>query len=464
MADEAVYIGPSSPAESYLDTEKILAACHKVGADALHPGYGFLSENAVFAAQLADEGITFIGPSSEAIVSMGEKTRAREIAAAAGVPVSPGSKGVIEDLDLALARADEVGFPILLKAAAGGGGKGMRLVDAREDFHSSFAACQREARGAFGDDRVYLEKYIVQPRHVEIQVLADEYGNVVHLGERDCSIQRRHQKVVEETPCPVVRDDVRERMGEVAVALTKAVDYVGAGTVEFLLDADQNFYFMEMNTRLQVEHPITEMITGIDLVHAQLDIAQGEPLPWKQEDIQRRGASIECRIYAEDPANNFLPSPGRITCLRSPTGFGVRDDNGYECDCDVPTYYDPLVSKLVVWADTREAAIARMRRALADYVLVGIRNTIPFHTMVMEHPAFVSGEYTTAFVPEHLEAEGSLCSTPSDELRDVAVMAAAIFASAPTQPAASAASNGNGHAERGSSWRLFGRYRRLARS
>jgi len=467
-ADEAVHIGPAPPRQSYLDIEKIIDACRQTGADAVHPGYGFLSENADFARALDAAGIHFIGPPADAIEAMGEKTRARELAIEAGVPVSPGTRGAIDDAEGALEKAREIGFPVLLKAAAGGGGKGMRRVDAESDFVASFDACRREAINAFGDGRIYLEKFIVEPRHTEIQILADEHGNVRHLFERDCSIQRRHQKVIEEAPSPVLRDDVRQEMGRVACQLAEAVGYVGAGTVEFLTDADQNFYFIEMNTRLQVEHPVTEWITGVDLVAAQIDIAQGKNIDWSQEDLTMRGAAIECRIYAEDPATNFMPSPGHIARLSAPTGFGVRDDSGYEPGSTVPVHYDPLVSKLVVWGRDRDRAIRRMIRALDDYVVLGIRSNVGFHRLVMEHPDFISGNYSTGFIPQHLERGGQLELQPPRELRDVASIAAAVSdvmqVRASTTRGRRAADDGETTRDEASPWRMFARYRRLARS
>lgn len=398
-ADEAYCVGPAASAESYLRIEKILEVAKQSGAQAIHPGYGFLSENAAFAQACEDAGVTFIGPRPYAITSMGSKTHARDLMREAGVPLVPGTPDAIEDPEEALEFAKKAGFPVLVKAAAGGGGKGMRRVDRAEDFVSAFEGARREALSAFGNGDVYIEKYVVNPKHVEFQVLADTHGNAVHVFERECSVQRRHQKITEETPCPVLREDVRQAMGEVAVKAAKAVNYVGAGTVEFLIDIDQNFYFLEMNTRLQVEHPITEEITGLDLVRWQIKIALGEELTLKQEDIERRGHAIECRIYAEDPDNNFMPSPGHIPFLREPTGPGVRVDSGVYSGSTVPVHYDPMISKLTVWGEDREHAIGRMRRALSEYVVGGIKTNIAFHEEVLTAPEFLDGTYDTEFIP-----------------------------------------------------------------
>jgi acetyl-CoA carboxylase, biotin carboxylase subunit len=428
-ADRAVHIGPPPASESYLIVDRILDACRQTGADALHPGYGFLSENAQLAEACRDQGIAFIGPEAAAMRVMGSKTRARAAVMEAGAPVVPGDNGPdgngFPDGAAALAAAREIGFPVLLKASAGGGGKGMRLVADEAELEAAFDAARREAEGAFGDGTVYLEKAIIRPRHVEVQVFADTHGNVVHLGERDCSIQRRHQKVIEEAPSPVVDAELRRQMGESAVAIARACDYVGAGTVEFLLAADGSYYFLEMNTRLQVEHPVTEMRYGVDLVSWQLDVAEGAELPLKQDEIdaRARGVAIECRIYAEDPIR-FLPSPGTITHLRAPSGPWVRDDSGVYEGSEISVYYDPLVSKLITWGDTRADALARMRRALEEYVVRGIETNIPLHRQVLEHPGFQAGEYDTGF----LDRERELLQSPAaeGELLDVGVIAAAI--------------------------------------
>jgi acetyl-CoA carboxylase biotin carboxylase subunit len=399
MADEAYDIGPALAADSYLRGDKILDVAKRSGAQAIHPGYGFLSENAGFAKACEDAGIVFVGPPSSAIRDMGSKTGARAIMEKAGVPVVPG--GSANDLDEARREAARIGYPVMLKASAGGGGKGMRLVEREEELESAWDRARSEAAKAFGNDHVYLEKAIIKPRHVEIQVLGDKNGNVVHLFERDCSVQRRHQKVVEETPCPVATPDLIAKMGAVAVQGAKAVGYYSAGTFEFLLDARGEFYFLEMNTRLQVEHPITELVTGYDLVREMLRVAAGEPLGFEQKDVVRRGAAIECRVYAEDPAADFMPSPGKIKALRTPAGPGVRDDGGAYPGCTISSFYDPLVSKLSVWAPDRPRAIAKMRRALAEYVVTGIRTNLAFHEKLFEHPEFIAGDYDTGFIPRH---------------------------------------------------------------
>ncbi|MDB4983126.1 MAG: Carbamoyl-phosphate synthase chain ATP-binding protein, partial [Myxococcales bacterium] len=391
MADEAVFIGPAPARESYLVAEKIVDALERTGADAVHPGYGFLSENAAFAEAVAAAGATFIGPPPSAIRAMGGKTAARALMQAAGVPVVPGDNGEggrgFANAAQAKEAAARVGYPVMLKAASGGGGRGMRLCDSEDKLEAMLAGAQREAKAAFGDDTVYLEKAIVRPRHIEIQVFGDEHGGAVHLYERDCSIQRRNQKVIEESPSPAIDDETRAAMGEVAVRAAKSVGYVGAGTIEMLYDgATKGFYFLEMNTRLQVEHPVTELVTGVDLVHWQLAVAQGEKIPLAQNEIPRRGHAIECRVYAEDPVK-FLPSPGTITSLRVPSGPGIRDDSGVTEGSVISVHYDPMISKLCTWAETRDAAIGRMRRALAEYHVGGIKTNLPFHRQVMRHPA-----------------------------------------------------------------------------
>ena len=403
-ADEAYCIGPAASAESYLRIDKIIDVAKRTGAQAIHPGYGFLSENSEFADALAAAGITFIGPPASAIVAMGEKTGARRMMMAAGVPVVPGTEDAVPVPAEAFEFAKKIGFPVLVKAAAGGGGKGMRRVDDPAEFMEAFAGAQREAQNAFGDGRCYVEKWILQPKHVEIQVLADTHGNCVHLFERECSVQRRHQKVVEESPCPILRPDVRAKMGEVAVRAAKAVDYVGAGTVEFLLDVNQDFYFLEMNTRLQVEHPITEAVTGVDLVAQQLRVAAGEPLPFTQDDLRQTGHAIEVRVYAEDPSNKFLPSPGTITKLRVPQGHGVRDDSGFYEGAEVSVHYDPMISKFIVQAEDRETARARMLRALDEYVVHGVATNIDFLKASLVHPEFVGGSYDTSVVELIMES------------------------------------------------------------
>jgi len=424
LADEARPIGPPPSRESYLRIDRVLEAAEASGAEAVHPGYGFLAESAAFARACEERGLTFIGPRSETIALMGEKTAARREAVAAGVPVVPGTLEPLADEETIAREAARIGFPVMLKAAAGGGGKGMRLVKAAEDLPSALARARSEAKGAFGDDSVYLEKAIVGPRHIEIQVLADHHGNVRHLFERECSIQRRHQKVIEESPSPLVTPELRRHMGAQAVALAERVGYVGAGTLEFLVDADRNPYFLEMNTRLQVEHPVTEAVTGIDIVQTQIRIARGEALPFAQEDVQPRGHAIECRVYAEDPEAGFLPSPGRIVALRVPDGPGVRDDSGVYEGWEVPVHYDPLISKLIVWAGSRPEAILRMRRALSEYRVLGIQTTLPFFQRALRHPAFERGDFDTSFVATLLEEEERAGAGPGAV--EVAVAAAAI--------------------------------------
>jgi acetyl-CoA carboxylase biotin carboxylase subunit len=407
MADEAVFIGPAAASESYLRIEKIIAAAKQTGADCIHPGYGFLSENAAFVDACDEAGITFVGPPASAMRAMGSKTAAREVMGAAGVPIVPGAYATT--VDEATAAAERIGYPIMLKAASGGGGKGMRLVHEAGEMANAWERARSEAKKFFGDDTVYLEKAILAPRHVEIQVMGDRHGNVVHVFERDCSIQRRNQKVVEETPSPAASHELIERMGAIAVKGAKAVGYYSAGTFEFLLAPDGNFYFLEMNTRLQVEHPVTELITGLDLVRAMFDVAAGNPLPFTQEQIVRRGAAIQCRIYAEDPSTGYLPSPGTIQELRTPSGPGVRDDSGAYAGCTISSFYDPLISKLCVWAPTREEAVQRMRRALAEYVVTGIKTNLAFHEQLFQHPKFVAGEYDTGF----LEREKTFVLAPA---------------------------------------------------
>jgi acetyl-CoA carboxylase biotin carboxylase subunit len=403
-ADAAVCIGPAPSAESYLSSARIVDAARATGADAVHPGYGFLAENAAFAQAVDDAGLVFIGPSAKAIAAMGDKTVARRMVSAAGVPVVPAHDDPPRDADQLAAAARRLGYPLLIKAAAGGGGKGMRVVRTEAELGTSFDAAAREARSAFGDDRLFLEHYIERPRHIEVQVLADHYGNIVHLGERECSIQRRHQKIIEETPSPAVSAALRKRMTEAAITVARSVSYRNAGTVEFLLDPSGKFYFLEMNTRLQVEHPITELVTGIDIVHAQLRIAAGEPLWLRQKDVVARGHAIESRIYAEDPARQFLPSPGTIVHLREPQGPGIRVDSGISAGFEVPLHYDPLLAKVSVWGETRDAARRRMIAALRDYVLLGCTTCIPFLVDVLEHPAFASGDTHTHFIDDHLPA------------------------------------------------------------
>ncbi len=422
QADEAFLIGPPPSAQSYLNMAKIIEVCHQSGADSVHPGYGFLSENAAFSKLCRDSGLTFIGPGPEAIASMGSKTAARQAMMNSGVRVVPGSQDAIHQFDEAIEMARTIGYPVLIKAAGGGGGKGMRLIEAEENLKSGFEAAQREALSAFGNKDVYLEKYIVQPRHIEIQILADQYGNTIHLGERECSIQRRHQKLIEESPSPIVTPEMRHQMGEMAVAAAKAANYVSAGTVEFIVDVDRNFYFLEMNTRLQVEHPVTELVTGLDLVKAQLRIAQGEKLWLRQEDFKQTGHALECRIVAEDPYNKFLPVTGRIEVLQEPAGPGVRVDSGVYFGYEIPIYYDPMIAKLITWAPTRDEAIDRMKRALQEYRILGIKTVIPFSLAVMNDPDFLAGNFDTSYVSRSTFAEQK---APS-HLEEAAIVMAAL--------------------------------------
>jgi len=401
LADEAYCIGPKASKDSYLNMTNLLAVATLTGVDAIHPGYGFLAENPDFAELCAACNITFIGPSPEAIAKMGEKAVARETMRRAGVPIVPGSDGLVNDVAEAIKTAEAIGYPVIVKATAGGGGKGMRVAYNREELEKAIRTAQKEAETAFGNPGVYLEKYLEEPRHVEIQIMADRHGNVVHLGERDCSVQRRHQKLIEEAPCPVITPELREKMGQAAIQAAKAVGYCGAGTVEFLLDKHGNFYFMEMNTRIQVEHPVTEMITGIDLIKEQIRVAAGLPLSFSQEDVKFNGWAIECRINAENPVKNFMPSPGRITYYLPPGGFGVRVDSAAYSGYTIPPYYDSMIAKLIVWGKDRGEAIERMKRALSEFVIEGIHTTIPFHLRVLSHPAFVAGNVDTKFLEKY---------------------------------------------------------------
>ncbi len=400
-ADEAYLLGPAPSRDSYLRADKIIEVARKCGADAIHPGYGFLAEREAFAAACIDAGITFIGPKPSAIAAMGDKMTARNTVTAAGVPVVPGTegKGGMNDDDL-LAFAPKIGFPLLIKASAGGGGKGMREVTSLEEMPALLASARREAESAFGDGNVYLEKLVEGARHIEIQILADQHGNAIYLGERDCSIQRRHQKLIEEAPSPFMDEELRSKMGAVAVKAAQAVEYVNAGTIEFLVDKERNFYFLEMNTRLQVEHPVTELVTGIDIVAEQIRIARGRQLSYKQEDVRLRGHAIECRVNAEDPYNGFMPSTGRVTLSIVPTGPGVRVDTSVYSGIEISPFYDPMIAKLIVWGETRGQAILRMRRALEEYRIVGVRTNIPFHQTMMDSHRFMGGQYDTRFVEE----------------------------------------------------------------
>ncbi|MBA2379445.1 MAG: acetyl-CoA carboxylase biotin carboxylase subunit [Blastocatellia bacterium] len=428
MADEAYHIGPAASAESYLRGDKIIEAARAAGAEAIHPGYGFLSENAEFVRSVAAAGLTFIGSPAEAMESMGGKISARKLAIEAGVPVVPGTTQPLTSFDDAAATASQFGYPIMLKASAGGGGKGMRLVETEGDLRSAFESSQAEALASFGDNAVYIEKAVIKPRHIEIQIFSDTHGNHVHLGERECSIQRRHQKVIEEAPSPINSPELREQMGAAAVKVARAVNYVGAGTVEFLVsDLDKSYYFLEMNTRLQVEHPVTELVTGIDLVREQIRVAAGEPLSFTQKGVRLTGHAIECRIYAEDPDNNFLPSPGKITRLRIPQGPGVRDDGGVYEGSEVSIYYDPMISKFAVYGRDRTEAIARMRRALIEYEIGGIMTTLPFFREVMKDPDFIAGNIDTGFIDNFMSRRGG---KPASEANTagLAIIAAALQA------------------------------------
>jgi acetyl-CoA carboxylase biotin carboxylase subunit len=425
-ADEAVLLGPAPSSESYLKGDAIIAAAKRTGAQAVHPGYGFLSEREWFARAVRDAGLVWIGPPAEAIAAMGSKTAARELAIRAGTPVVPGTTTALRDADEAATVADAMGYPVLLKAAAGGGGKGMRVVHKRDELAGALASAQREAKNAFGDDAVYVEKYIVGPRHVEIQVLGDQHGTMLHLGERECSVQRRHQKMIEEAPSVAVSPELRARMGAAAVAAAKAAGYVNAGTCEFLLDATGDFYFLEMNTRIQVEHPVTELVTGIDLVQWQIRIAAGEKLPFVQSEIVPKGWAIECRITSEDPANGFLPSTGRVQYLHVPGGPGVRWDSGIETGSQISLFYDPMLAKLIVWAPTREAAIERMHRALLELTIEGVDTSRDFHLRVMEDADFRAGAIEIQWLERRLES--LLNVTPPENGVRLAAIAAALLA------------------------------------
>ncbi|MBJ94886.1 MAG: acetyl-CoA carboxylase biotin carboxylase subunit [Rickettsiales bacterium] len=461
-AFEAYCVGPAPSAESYLRIDRIIEVALEAGVDAIHPGYGFLAENPLFAAAVEAAGMVWIGPPRRAMEVMGDKVTSRKAMEEAGVPVVPGTQDPILDDEEAAIIAADIGFPVMVKASAGGGGKGMRRVDQAEDLASALRGARSEAGSAFGDDRIYIEKCIDRPRHVEVQVLSDASGQHLHLFERDCSIQRRHQKLVEESPCPVLSDELRREMTQVAVRAAEAMDYRGAGTVEFLLAQDGSFYFLEMNTRLQVEHPITEMVTGIDLVQAQLLVAAGQPLPFRQEDLEQRGHSIEVRICAEDPADRFRPSPGRVASLREPGGPWVRVDSCLYPGYEVPVFYDPMMAKLVVWGRDRAAAIARMKRALREFTLTGVRSNIPFYVQVMRHGPFVDGDYDTGYVDRHL---GSDLLLDQGHHAEEAILAAVIASHRAEQElAAQGGSSSDNSPAAGSAWALAGRLARLGRS
>jgi acetyl-CoA carboxylase, biotin carboxylase subunit len=445
-ADEARHIGPSAARESYLNIERILDAAERSGADAIHPGYGFLSENAKFAQACADSGIKFIGPAAASIAMMGSKTGARREMEKAGIPFVPGTSSGLESIAQAQQVAARIGYPVMLKAAAGGGGKGMRLVASPAELGAALESAQSEAQRAFGDSEVYLEKAILNPRHIEMQVLADEHGNTVYLGERECSIQRRHQKVLEESPSPIVDPQMRRRMGEVAVRVAKAARYSNAGTVEFLVDQQKNFYFLEMNTRLQVEHPVTELITGLDLVHLQIRIAAGEKLPFAQNDVVIRGHAIECRIYAEDPDNNYYPSPGKITLLQEPAGPGIRHDSGIYENWTVPIDYDPLLAKLVGYGTDRPQAIARLARAVGEYFVGGIKTNLSLFERILSDPDFCGGNLDTGFLDRLLNSAALARRVDHSE---IAAIAAGLFAA--LDSASASPSNGASAADRADS-------------
>ena len=450
LADEAVCIGPAPASESYLDGEKIIAAAKASKCQAIHPGYGFLAENAMFSGACEDAGVIFIGPGPEAMQAMGNKTVARRMVSRAGVPIIPGMEKGYSRLDPMEKTAESIGYPVLIKAALGGGGKGMRVCGDADALKSGFELCRKEAQSAFGDPTLYLEKYIAKPRHIEFQILADKDGNTIHLGERECSIQRRHQKLIEEAPSVAIDASLRKQMGEAAVEAARAVGYVNAGTIEFLLDEEKHFYFLEMNTRLQVEHPVTELITQVDLVHEQIHIASGGKLGLKQESIARRGHAIECRIYAEDPETDFMPSCGRIDRLREPAGPGIRVDSGVYEGFEVPVFYDPLIAKLLVWAPDRQRALRRMHRALSEYLITGVRTTIDFLMDVMEDERFRRGNFNTHFIEETVAKD--------DAVSEAVIRAAGIVAAMAVHDRASA---GRSSAERGSRrynpWKVAGR-------
>ncbi|MCB0118805.1 MAG: acetyl-CoA carboxylase biotin carboxylase subunit [Anaerolineales bacterium] len=458
-ADEAYLLGPAPSRESYLRADKIIDIAKKAGADAIHPGYGFLAERDDFAEECANHKIAFIGPKPSSIAAMGDKAEARATVIKAGVPVVPGTEDVGNMTDDDLLRiAPKIGFPLLIKATAGGGGKGMREVSSLEEMPALLESARREAESAFGDGNVYLEKLVEGARHIEFQIIADSHGNVIHLGERECSIQRRHQKLVEESPSPFLDDELRQKMGSVAVKAAQAVDYINAGTIEFLVDKDRNFYFLEMNTRLQVEHPVTELVTGIDIVAEQLRIARGRQLSYTQEQVQFNGHAIECRVNAEDPFNNFIPSTGRITHSIIPTGPGVRVDTGVYPGFEITPYYDPMIAKLIVWGETRAQAILRMRRALEEYKIVGVRTNIPFHQTLMDSHRFMGGQFDTRFVEERFSMEAA--SELTDKEAEIAAILATLVAHKQTELSAQIVRKNERDA---SNWKWVGRWERMHR-
>ena len=422
-ADEAVHIGPAAASESYLVQDKIIDACKQTGADAIHPGYGFLSENAAFAERVEKEGITFIGPSPHAIRVMGDKLTSKQTVQKFDVPLVPGMDEPINDVEKAKKVANEIGYPVMIKASAGGGGKGMRIVNDPKDFEEQMDRAMSEARNSFGNDEVFIEKFISSPKHIEVQVLGDQYGNIIHLFERECSIQRRHQKVIEEAPSALLTPERRKQIGEAAVNVARSCDYFGAGTVEFIADENLDFYFLEMNTRLQVEHPVTELITGVDLVKEQIRIANGEKLSFKQDDLGITGHSLEVRVYAEDPENNFLPDTGKLSTYIRPQGAGVRVDDGYEQGQEVSIFYDPMIAKLITYGKDRTEAIDRMRRAIHEYQINGVKTTLPFCDFVLTHKEFIEGSFTTRFVESHYSAD-ALKKKVTDKVSEIAAIIA----------------------------------------
>jgi acetyl-CoA carboxylase biotin carboxylase subunit len=457
-ADEAYYIGPAPSRDSYLNIEAIIDAAKKAGADAIHPGYGFLSENAAFSERCKQEGIKFIGPDAYAITTMGDKITARKTMIKSGVPVVPGTTEKLTDEEQAKMICNKIGFPVMIKASAGGGGKGMRLIKSMDDLIPMIRMARSEALNAFGDDSVYIEKYIESPHHIEFQILADQHGNVIHLFERECSIQRRHQKVIEETPSPLMTPDLRREMGEKAVAAAKAVNYEGAGTIEFIVSDQLEYYFLEMNTRLQVEHPVTERVVGVDLVKEQINIANGLPLSFKQDELYQHGHAIQCRIYAEDPDNNFMPNPGIIKHITEPLGLGVRYDGYVYEGYEIPMYYDPLICKLITWGQTRKESIARMRRALYEYKITGVTTSIKFLERIMDTPAFIDGKYNTHFIEDNHERlfTSKLCGTQCEDMAIIAAFIDYLDKLSRVRPPKNTEDIGN-------NWKDFGRKRNILR-
>ena len=446
-ADQAVLLGPAASSESYLRVDKIIAAAQQTGADAIHPGYGFLSEKRELAEACEQNGILFIGPSAHSIDIMGNKLTAKAAVKDFGVALVPGSDGLVTDPKEALEISKKIGFPVLVKAAAGGGGKGMRIVHQAEGFADEMAMAQSEAGGAFGDSSVFIEKYVLNPKHIEVQVMGDKHGNIIYLWERECSIQRRHQKVVEEAPSPVVTPELRKKLGEAAVKVAQSCHYVGAGTVEFIMDPDHNFYFLEMNTRLQVEHPVTEMITGLDLVEIMIQIAQGDKLPLRQEDVQLHGWAVEARVYAEYPREGFLPSPAKLLRYRAPQGPGIRVDDGFTEGLEIPVYYDPMISKLIAYGSTRAQAIARLRRAVAEYEIAGPGHNLDFIEFILSHDEFTSGRFDTGFIEHFFKPELLRTNTAPENLAGAAALAAYLQAEATPAPVVPESSHG-------SAWRM----------